>query len=108
MIDERTDLLRRLSSEGLQASPWSNGPGAEYAAHSHSYDKVLVVSRGSITFGVAKSGDAFGMRPGDRLDLPAGTSHDATVGTDGVECFEAHLPAGTLATEPRLRATGSW
>src|SRR2546430_17566525 len=99
MTDERTDLLRRLSSEGLQASPWSNGPDAEYAAHSHTYDKVLVVSRGSITFGVAKSGHAFGMRLGDRLDLPAGTSHHATACPDRVQGFQEHHHAATLAHE---------
>jgi hypothetical protein len=33
---------------------------------------------------------------GDRLELPAGTMHGATVGSDGVECLEAHLPAGSL------------
>ena len=34
---------------------------------------------------------------GDRLDLPAGTRHDALVGPTGVTCLEAHLPAGSLA-----------
>ncbi len=47
------------------------------------------------------------LRVGDRLDLPAGTSHDAVVGPDGVSCLEAHLPAGTLAAVAR-RAAGTW
>jgi hypothetical protein len=44
---------------------------------------------------------------GDRLDLPAGTRHDALVGPTGVTCLEAHLPAGSL---PRLahRIAGTW
>jgi hypothetical protein len=29
--------------------------------------------------------------PGDRLDLPAGVGHSATVGPDGVECLEAAI-----------------
>jgi hypothetical protein len=37
---------------------------------------------------------------GDRLDLPAETLHAALVGDNGVTCFEAHLPAGSLAPEP--------
>ena len=45
--------------------------------------------------------------PGDRLDLPAGTSHDAVVGPDGVTCLEAHLPAGRLPALAR-RPAGSW
>jgi hypothetical protein len=28
------------------------------------------------------------LRPGDRIDLPAGVEHAATVGPDGVECLE--------------------
>jgi hypothetical protein len=30
------------------------------------------------------------LRAGDRLDLPAGTVHDAHVGAEGVVCLEAH------------------
>jgi hypothetical protein len=30
------------------------------------------------------------LNPGDRLDLPAGTVHDAVVGPQGVVCLEAH------------------
>ena len=45
--------------------------------------------------------------PGDRLDLPAGTRHDAVVGPDGVRCLEAHLAAGTLAAARRHDA-GDW
>jgi hypothetical protein len=44
---------------------------------------------------------------GDRLDLPAGTAHDAVVGPDGVTCLEAHVPAGRLADVRRM-AAGDW
>jgi hypothetical protein len=44
---------------------------------------------------------------GDRLELPAGTIHDAVVGPDGVTCLEAHLPAGSLAGLRRI-AAGGW
>ena len=44
---------------------------------------------------------------GDRLDLPAGTRHDAIVGVAGVAVLEAHLPAGSLA-ELRRRSAGTW
>ena len=43
---------------------------------------------------------------GERLDLPAGTTHAASVGATGVTCLEAHLPAGSLAPRPRHRAVG--
>ena len=97
----------RLASEGLSAGAWSNGPGARYAAHQHTYDKVLVAERGSITFGLPDRGLAFELAEGDRLDLPAGTAHDALVGPAGVTCLEAHLPAGSLLGL-RRRAAGEW
>ncbi len=100
------ELAARLRNEGLAPSPWSNGPGDRYAAHRHDYDKVLVVSAGSIVFGTDAAGPvALGI--GDRLDLPAGTEHDARVGPDGVTCLESHLPAGSLPSLVRHPA-GGW
>ena len=103
----RTDLERRLGAEGLDPGAWSNGPGDRYAAHAHGYDKVLVCAAGSIRFGLAGRGESVTLGVGDRLDLPAGTDHDAVVGPDGVTCLEAHLPAGRLAGLRRLPA-GTW
>ncbi|HEY4189658.1 MAG TPA: hypothetical protein VGM28_04480 [Candidatus Limnocylindrales bacterium] len=97
----------RLRAEGLAAGSWSNGPFDRYGAHAHDYDKVLVCTSGSIRFGLPDRGEAVDLRPGDRLDLPAGTTHDAAVGEDGVTCLEAHLPAGRL-TAPARRPAGDW
>lgn len=100
------DLDARLRAEGLSASPWSNGPGDRYGAHDHGYDKVIVVAAGSIAFGLP-DGRSVELAAGDRLELPAGTTHDARVGPGGVTCFEAHAPAGTL-TGLAKRAAGTW
>ena len=100
------DLDDRLRAEGLAASPWSNGPGDRYGAHDHEYDKVIVVAAGSIAFGLA-DGRSVELAAGDRLELPAGTRHDAHVGPGGVTCLEAHAPAGTLAGLVR-RPAGTW
>ena len=100
-------LADRLRTEGLAPGAWSNGPGDRYAAHRHDYDKVLVVEQGSIRFGLPERGEAAEMSAGDRLDLPAGTSHDALVGPDGVTCLEAHLPAGRLP-QVHHRVAGEW
>ena len=102
-----TDLESRLRLEGLAPGSWSNGPGDRYAVHEHGYDKVLVCASGSIRFGLPERGEAVDLGPGDRLDLPAGTRHDARVGDLGVTCLEAHLPAGRLAAVER-RAAGRW
>jgi uncharacterized protein YjlB len=101
------DTARRLRDEGLDPSGWSNGPGDRYPAHDHGYDKVIAVERGSIRFGLPATGSAIDLAVGDRLELPAGTAHDAVVGPAGAACLEAHLPAGTLAIV-RHRAAGTW
>jgi quercetin dioxygenase-like cupin family protein len=101
-------VLDRLRTEGLDPSPWSNGPGDRYAAHDHTYDKVLAVAAGSIAFGLPDAGTTVELSVGDRLDLPAGTRHDATVGPEGVTCLEAHLSAGSLSSTPRRRPAGQW
>ena len=100
-------LTQRLRDEGLDPGSWSNGPGDRYSAHEHGYDKVIVVERGSIRFGLPSTGEGVDLEKGDRLELPAGTVHDATVGSLGVTCLEAHLPSGTLE-RPQRRAAGEW
>ena len=101
-------LRDRLQAEGLAPSAWGNGPHDRYTAHQHGYDKVIVVASGSIRFGLP--GSATGgqnLAAGDRLELPAGTVHDAVVGPDGVTCLEAHLAAGSL-TVPTHRSGAAW
>ena len=83
--------LRQLcADEGLHPYPWSNGPDDVYPAHMHSYDKVIYVVHGSITFGLPELKQQITLKAGDRLDLPAGIVHDAVVGPQGVVCLEAH------------------
>jgi len=100
--------LERLAAEGLVAGRWSNGPHDRYGRHLHDYDKVIVVTDGSIVFGVGEGRQAVELAVGDRLELPARTTHDAVVGPDGVSCLEAHQPAGTLPAGLRRRAAGDW
>jgi quercetin dioxygenase-like cupin family protein len=76
-----------LREEGLSPHTWSNGAGYVYAEHEHPYHKVLFCVDGSITFHTL-DGDVE-LLPGDRLDLPPGTPHAATVGASGVTCMEA-------------------
>lgn len=80
-------VLARMAAEGLQPHGWSNGPGDRYGWHEHTYDKVLYCTQGSIIFHTPAADLV--LRPGDRLDLPAGTKHAATVGPAGVRCLEA-------------------
>ncbi len=102
--DDATELISRLREAGLDPGRWSNEPGDRYAAHEHGYDKVIVVESGSIAFGLADRGEVIELATGDRLELPAGTSHDAVVGPGGVACHEAHVPLGTLGDVRRIPA----
>jgi quercetin dioxygenase-like cupin family protein len=103
----RSDLEARLAAERLTATSWSNGPGDRYGAHDHPYDKVIVVAAGDIRFGLPDAGRDVELGMGDRLELPAGTTHDAVVGPSGVTCLEAHAPRGMVRTVER-RAAGTW
>lgn len=83
----RTDAEAAFRSEGLTPQTWSNQPGFVYGEHQHQYHKVLFCLAGSITFHTPDGDNA--LTPGDRLDLPPGTPHSATVGQSGVTCMEA-------------------
>ena len=83
------ELRGRLVAEGLSPRSWSNGPGDEYAVHSHNYTKVLYCVRGSIRFTLPDQQEHIDLGPGDRMILPAGTRHGAVVGPAGVTCIEA-------------------
>jgi mannose-6-phosphate isomerase-like protein (cupin superfamily) len=100
------DLEARLRAEGLAPGTWGNGPSDRYGTHEHGYDKVLVCLDGSIRFGLPDRGEHVDLAPGDRLELPAGTRHDAEVGSRGVTCLEARLPAGRLGLHHRR--AGAW
>lgn len=82
----------KLREEPHTFTFWGSGPAAVYATHAHSYDKLLVCLRGSITFVLDATGEQVELTAGDRLYLPAQMPHRAVVGAGGVECAEAQLP----------------
>ncbi len=88
-------LRERMQREQLSPYTWSNGPNYRYAAHTHSYEKVLYCVQGSIRFVLPEHLDAEGnvnfvdLTPGDCMILPGGTLHSAIVGPQGVTCLEA-------------------
>ena len=88
-LPARGALETIFRNERLSPNWWSNGPGDRYAAHSHPFHKVLYCARGSIRFILDETEEAVDLAPGDRLDLPEGTSHAAAVGPQGVTCVEA-------------------
>lgn len=88
-------LRQRMQGEGLSPYAWSNGPGDQYAAHLHTYEKVLYCVRGSIRFVLPDQPDGtdretiIDLQAGDGMILPAGVRHSAQVGPQGVTCIEA-------------------
>lgn len=90
MVSRLDELMARLRAETGDGYSWSNGPGDRYGAHSHPFEKVLYCVEGSITFTLEGDGRSVELREGDRLLLPAGTSHSATVGPEGCVCIEGH------------------
>ena len=87
-----TEVLAFFQARGLSPTQWSNGPGDVYGVHSHPYRKTLFCLTGSITFSLPDYARDVELRPGDRLILPPGVCHGATVGPKGVTCIEAGEP----------------
>jgi quercetin dioxygenase-like cupin family protein len=83
-------ITAMLDAEGLSYMRWSNQPLDVYFAHSHPFNKIIYVVEGAITFDLPKENVSLTLQVGDRLDLPAGVIHEATVSTLGVACLEAH------------------
>ena len=84
------ELAQILLDEGLSYYPWSNAPHDLYSPHLHTYDKIIYVVQGSISFILPELDQTITLQTGDRLELPANTLHSAAVGGQGVKCFEAH------------------
>lgn len=76
------DPVATLRDAGIDARPWSAGPGTHFAKHSHAQAKRLFVRRGSISF----NGEL--LTAPAAIRIAAGFEHDADVGDDGVECVE--------------------
>jgi quercetin dioxygenase-like cupin family protein len=87
----RDEAIAAFQSESCsEPRSWANGPGDRFGRHEHRRAKVLFCLEGSIVFHT-DDGDVV-MEAGDRLDLPAGTPHAATVGAAGCACVEAWGP----------------
>jgi quercetin dioxygenase-like cupin family protein len=86
------DFAAEMTAQGWPVTTWANAPGDIYGRHSHGYEKIPCCLQGSIVFHTPEAD--VNLAPGDRLVLPPGTTHSATVGPDGVRCAEAHVVAG--------------
>jgi quercetin dioxygenase-like cupin family protein len=83
------EIVALFQVRGLRPTRWSNGPGEIYGPHTHPYRKTLYCLEGSITFSLPDLRREVELFPGDRLVIPPGARHSATVGPEGVTCIEA-------------------
>lgn len=86
-----SSITRQMERENLRPFVWDNAPNHRYAVRSHGYDKVLFVVEGSLEITLPDSNQRARMRPGDRVELPAGVRHGINVGSTGVKCVEAAI-----------------
>lgn len=84
----KIELSDMLHGEGLQTQCWSESAGHVSELLLHSYDSVLYVLEGRITFRLPESRRSINLNTGDRIDLPAYVVHNAVVGPEGVTCVE--------------------
>ena len=99
-VSDRDARRRACATRAWTPGRWGNGPGDRYAPHEHDYDKVLVCAAGLDPVRAAGPRQRPSTStPGDRLDLPAGTRHDAVVGPGW-----RHVPRGARAGRHVRRA----
>ena len=84
------DVEAALRAEGLTPHAWGNGAGDSYASHAAPAPQGARLRAGIIVFHT-DAGD-LALEAGDRMELPRGVEHGATVGAAGVECVEAYRP----------------
>lgn len=84
-----SNITREMKKEGLRPYVWSNMPNHRYGVRSHGFDKVLYVVEGTVEITLPDMNQRMTLRPGDRIDVPAGIRHGTIVGTSGAKCVEA-------------------
>ena len=90
------ELEGLLAAMNITAERWTAEAGQASTMRMHALDKRLWCAEGSVTFTV--NGKSFSLQPGDTLDLPSYTAHEALAGISGCVCYES--PA--LALNPAI------
>jgi len=71
------ELRGLLATEGLECELYSDAPGTKYGRHKHPFDDFVVIVSGKMRIWTDEH--EWTMKPGDRLNLPANTTHWAEV-----------------------------
>lgn len=86
-MTDRADLIAALEAERHLVTEWYDEPHTHYTEHAHPTDEVLVILEGSMSMTVEGTDHHLG--PGDRIELPGGATHTATVGDHGARYLVA-------------------
>lgn len=80
-MDEE-QLVKKIEQEGFkEVFVWEDGPLARYPEHAHETFTTHVILRGEMTIEAEGEEKTYGV--GDRIDIPIGSKHSATMGPDG-------------------------
>jgi quercetin dioxygenase-like cupin family protein len=85
------ELENLLAAMNITAERWTAKAGEAFAPHMNTLDKRLWCAEGSIVFTV--NGKPISLQPGDALNLPKLTAHEALAGISGCTCYESPVPA---------------
>lgn len=79
---DNADYKHILQSEGfIHVYEWTDEPGETYEAHVHKGKVSMYIAKGSIEFCLENQCQIYS--EGDRIDVPVGVQHTATVGPAG-------------------------
>jgi quercetin dioxygenase-like cupin family protein len=70
-------MMSILEQEGYEIAVYTYREGTVFPEHEHAQEKCDGVIEGTLR--ITASGEAYDLKPGDRLYLPAGTRHTAEV-----------------------------
>ena len=82
------NMKKKLSSQGYNYTMYEFGPGTNFPDHSHSISKKDSIISGEFQFSMY--GETVVLQPGDMVEVPANTTHNAkVVGSTYVVFFDA-------------------
>lgn len=75
-------LRRKLLDEGFEKIyVWRDSPDTEYRDHSHPFTSAHIILEGEMQ--VVSEHEGRVLKPGDRMDVPAGAIHAVKMGSEG-------------------------
>jgi quercetin dioxygenase-like cupin family protein len=99
---------RAVNGERLTVAIVELEPEAVVAEHSHDYEQLGVVLRGSIRFRIGDEERELG--PGGTWNIPSNMPHSATAGPDGASVIDVFAPVRSdwAALERQEPRRGRW